>query len=87
MFDLYCILCLLQRLFSIIHPIHVKSQSCRATTDLNGWIQELTGALILNLANFGKELFDEYKTQALLMKIDLPKIPRVWCTCSAEKVE
>ena len=87
-FDLYYILRLLQRLFSIIHPIHVKSQSRRATTgDLDSWIQELAGALTLNLTNFGKELFDECKMQATLMKIDLPKIPGVRRTCSAEEVE
>ena len=87
-FDLYYILHLLQQFFSIIHPIYVKSQSYYATTgNLDGWIQELAGALTLHSANFEKELFDECKTQALLMKIDWPKIPQVHHTCSAEEVQ
>ena len=43
-FDFYFIR-LLQRLFGIIYPIHVKCQSRQATTgDLSDWIQELASA-------------------------------------------
>ena len=54
-FDFYFVLRLLQRLFRIIHPIHVKCQSRQATTgDLNDWIQELASALITDLDTFGR---------------------------------
>ena len=59
---------LLQRLFGIIHPIHVKCQSRQATTgDVNDQIQELASALTIDLDTFGKELFAECKEQALHM--------------------
>ena len=57
-FDFYFILRLLQRLFGIIYPIHVKCQSRQATTgDLNDWIQELASALTTDLNTFGKRAF------------------------------
>ena len=38
-FEMYFVLCLLQRLFCIIHPIHAKCQSRHAITgELNMWI-------------------------------------------------
>ena len=87
-FDFYFILRLLQRLFGIIHPIHVKCQSRQATTgDLNDWIQELASTPTTNLDTFGKELFAECKEQALHMKINLPVIPRVCRAFTDEKVE
>ena len=77
-FDMYFILRMLQRLFGIIHPIHLKCQSRRTTTgDLNTWIQELANALTSDVDAFGKQLFAESKLQALEMKINLPVIPRV----------
>ena len=64
--DMYFVLRLLQRLFCIIHPIHVKCQSRHATTgELNTWIQELVNASSLELDDFGKELFAESEQQAL----------------------
>ena len=87
-FYFYFILRLLQRLFGIIHPIHVQCQSRQATTgDLNDWIQELASALTTDLDTFGKELFAECKEQALHMKINLPVIPRVCRAFTDEKVE
>ena len=54
-FEMYFVLRLLQRLFCIIHPIHVKCQSRHATTgELHKWIQELANALSLELNDFGK---------------------------------
>ena len=74
-FDFYFILRLLQQLFGIINPIHVKCPSRQSTTgDLNDWIQELASTLTTDLATFGKELFVECKEQALHMKINLPVI-------------
>ena len=87
-YDMYFILRLLQRLFGIIHPIHVKCQSRRTTTgDLNSWIQELASAPTFDLDTFGKELFAESKMHALNMKINLPVIPRVRRASSDEEVE
>ena len=87
-FDFYFILRLLERLFGIIHPIHVKCQSRQATTgDLNDWIQELASALTTDQDTFGKELFAECKEQALHMKINLLVIPGVCCAFTDEKVE
>ena len=55
-FDIYFVLRLLQRLFCIIHPIHVKCQSRHSRTgESNMWIQELANALSLQLDDFGKE--------------------------------
>ena len=86
-FDFYFILRLLQRLFGIIQPIHVKWQSRQATTgDLNDWIEELASALTTDLDTFGKELFAECKEQALHMKINLPVIPRVRRAFTNEEV-
>ena len=63
-FDFYFILHLLQRLFGIIHPIHVKCQTRQATTgDLNNWIQELASTLTTDLDTFGKELFADAKNK------------------------
>ena len=63
-FEIYFVLRLLQQLFCIIHPIHVKCQSRHAVTGkLNMWIQELANALSLELDDFGKELFVESKQQ------------------------
>ena len=71
-FKMYFVLRLLQRLFCIIHPIHVKCQSRHATTgELNMWIQQLANALSLELDDFGKELLVESKQQALSSKINL----------------
>ena len=85
---MYFILRLLQRLFGIIHPIHIKCQLRRATTgDLNSWIQELASALTFDLDMFGKELFAESKMHALNMKINLPVIPRIRRASSDEEVE
>ena len=79
---------LLQQLYGIIHPIHVKCQSRQATTeDLNDLIQELASALTTDQDTFGKELFAECKEQALHMKINLPVIPRVCRAFTDEKVE
>ena len=87
-FEMYFVLRLLQRLFCIIHPIHVKCQSRHATTgELNMWIQELASALSLELDNFGKELFVESKQQALSLKINLPVIPRVRHAVTDEEVQ
>ena len=87
-FEMYFVLRLLQRLFCIIHPIHVKCQSRHATTgELNMWIQELASALSLELDNFGKELFVESKQQALSLKINLPVIPRVCHAVTDEEVQ
>ena len=73
---MYFVLCLLQRLFCIIHPIHVKCQLRHATTgEMNMWIQELANALSLKLYDFGKELLVKSKQQALSLKINLPVIP------------
>ena len=66
-FEMYFVLRLLQRLFCIIHPIHVKCQSRRATTgELNMWIHELANALSLELDDFGKELFVESKKPSFM---------------------
>ena len=71
-FEMYFVLRLLQRLFCIIHPIHVKCQSRHATTgELNMWIQQLANALSLEPDDFGKELLVESKQQALSSKINL----------------
>ena len=49
-FEMYFVLRLLQRLFCINHPIHVKCQSRQATTgELNMRIQELANAQSLEL--------------------------------------
>ena len=65
-FEMYFVLCLLQRLFCIIHLIHVKCQSCHTTTgELNIRIQELANALSLELDDYGKELFVKSKQQTL----------------------
>ena len=64
-FAFYFVLRLLQRLFEIIHPIHVKCQSRQATTgDLNDWIQELTSALITDLDTFGRAFCGMQRTSA-----------------------
>ena len=87
-FEMYFVLRLLQRLFCIIHPIHVKCQSRHATTgELNMWIQELANALSLELDDFGKELFVESKQQALSLKINLPVIPRVRHAVTDEELQ
>ena len=87
-FDFYFILRLLQQLFGIIHPIHVKCQSRQATTgDLSDWIQELASTPTTDLDTFGKELFAECKEQALHMKINLPVIPPVCRAFTDKKVE
>ena len=87
-FDFYVILHLLQRLFGIIHLIHVKCQSRQATTgDSNDWIQELASALTTDPDWFGKELLAECKEQALNMKINLPVIPRVRRAFTNEEME
>ena len=79
---------LLQQLYRIIHPIHVKCQSHQATTeDLNDWIQELASTLTTDQDTFGKELFAECKEQVLHTKINLPVIPRVCCAFTDEKVK
>ena len=75
-FEMNFVLRLLQRLFFIIHPIHVKSRHA-TTSELNMWIQELANTLSLELDDFGKELFLKSKQQALSLKINLPVIPRV----------
>ena len=87
-FEMYFVLRLLQRLFCIIHPIHVKCQSRHAATgELKMWIQELANALSLELDDFGKELFVESKQQALSLKIDLPAISRVRHAVTDEEVQ
>ena len=76
------------RLFGIINSIHVKCQSCQASTgDLNDWTQELASALTTDLDTFGKELFAECKELVLHMKINLPVIPRVHRAFIDEEVE
>ena len=82
-FDIYFILRLLQRLFCIIYPIHVKCQSRHATTA----ILELANALSLKLDDFGKELFVESKQQVLSLKINLPVIPRVRHAVTDEEIQ
>ena len=87
-FEMYFVLRLSQRLFCIIHSIHVKCQSRRITTcELNMWIQELANALSLELNDFGKELFVESKQQALSLKINLRVIPRIHHTVTDEEVQ
>ena len=66
-FEMYFVLRLLQRLFCIIHPIHVKCQSHQTTTgELNMWIQELANARSLELDDFGKELFSKANNKLFL---------------------
>ena len=84
---MYFVLRLLQRLFCIIHPIHVKCQSRHTTTGkLNMWIQELVNTLSLELDDCGKELFVKSK-QALSLKINLPVIPQVRHAVTNEEVQ
>ena len=65
-FNFCFILRLLQRLFGIIHPIHVKCQSRQATTgDLNDWIQELASALTTDLDMFGRAFCGMQRTSAV----------------------
>ena len=86
-FEMYFVLRWLQQLFCIIHPIHVKCQSCYVTTgELNMWIQERVNALSLELHDFGKKLFVKSK-QALSFKINLPAIPRVRNAVADEEVQ
>lgn len=87
-FETYLVLRLLQRLFAIIHPVHVRCQSRRATTgDINNWMQELAAALTSDLQRFGKELFAETKAQTIEMQIDLPSVPRVRRTSTEGETE
>ena len=86
-FEMYFILRLLQRLFCINYPIHIKCQQRHATTgELNMWIHELANALSLELDDFGKELFVKSK-QAFCLKINLPVIPRVCHAVTDEEVQ
>ena len=87
-FEMYFVLRLLERLFCIIHSIHVKCQSRHATTgELNMEIQELANTLSLELNDFGKELFVESNQQALFLKMNLPVIPQVHHAVIDEEVQ
>ena len=87
-FKMYFAFRLLQRLFCIIHPIHVKCQSRHATAgELNMRIQELANALSLEHNDLGNERFVESKQQALSLKINLPAIPRVRHAVADEEVQ
>ena len=86
-FEMYFVLCCLQQLFCIIHPISVKCQSCHtATAELSMWIQELVSVLSLEL-DFGKKLFVKSKQPALSLNINLPVIPRVRQAVTDEEVQ
>ena len=66
-FEMYFVCCLLQRLFCIIHPIHVKCQSRHSTTgELNMWIQELANALSLEFDDFGKNFLSKANNKLFL---------------------